>query len=316
MWCPLQWLRYEDKTTHARLHELTSAYSAFIVREQVYIRAATALFALFNVALLVVDYQRLSSTDFAPAAAVRLGVIAPCVAIVLFTYSSLYKRYSNWLVLPLVVVGGCTIAYASVARDRSYGVLCLFISYIFSFTPLPVLWSTATCVLLVIGYVVTLYSDTQLAAVGSASDTLDLVGVLVAFVLLNAVVGYLLERSLKQTVLTEYVLYSDGDALQTQHELATQLLRAMLPSAVLKQLKNGHKLIADNFDCVTVLFCEVCNFHTLTDAQRFSPDVCIRALNIIYSGFDQLIEQYRYLHKVRVLWFFSPSLVIWRLPSR
>jgi class 3 adenylate cyclase len=55
-------------------------------------------------------------------------------------------------------------------------------------------------------------------------------------------------------------------------------------------------MVADDFDEVTVLFCEICNFHSF--ASRYSPQVVIAVLNVIYSRFDSLIDKYK-VHKVR-----------------
>ena len=55
-------------------------------------------------------------------------------------------------------------------------------------------------------------------------------------------------------------------------------------------------LVADDFDQVTVVFCEICNFHAL--ASRYSAHTIISVLNVIYTAFDELMDKYR-VHKVR-----------------
>ncbi len=59
--------------------------------------------------------------------------------------------------------------------------------------------------------------------------------------------------------------------------------------------KEGSKMVADDFDEVTILFCEICNFHSF--ASRYPPSVVISVLNVIYSRFDTLIDKYK-VHKV------------------
>ena len=56
-------------------------------------------------------------------------------------------------------------------------------------------------------------------------------------------------------------------------------------------------MVADEFPEVTVLFCEICNFHSF--ASRYNAHIVISVLNIIYSKFDSLIDKYK-VHKVRV----------------
>ena len=277
-------------------------------------RPVAVVFALLNAVILAVDL----STSWVPsrllhddpstdalhtyADALRVAIIALYCLVYVFTYLPLYQSRSAWLIFPLTAVGAATLALLRLAPsdyDTNYGLLILLVTVMFNFTPVPVVWSASACSAFVLAYASLLVSDFHADHWSSAHFAqLPMLALFLAFVSINGVIGYSMERSLKLTVLTEYVLYTDSDALLKQHRLANELLHAMLPSVVLKQLKLGHKLVADHFDEVTVLFCEVHNFHILTDAQRFSPDVCIRALNIIYSRFDEMIETRKHLHKV------------------
>ncbi len=90
-------------------------------------------------------------------------------------------------------------------------------------------------------------------------------------------------------------------ALITPHPLCrapTRVFSENLECLVylLHQLMQGRKMVADDFAEVTVLFCEICNFHSF--ASRYSPRVVVSVLNVIYSKFDSLIDKYK-VHKVR-----------------
>ena len=64
-------------------------------------------------------------------------------------------------------------------------------------------------------------------------------------------------------------------------------------------------MVADDFPEVTVLFCEICNFHSF--ASRYDAHTVISVLNIIYSKFDSLIDKYK-VHKVRRAWSLRRSV--------
>lgn len=68
----------------------------------------------------------------------------------------------------------------------------------------------------------------------------------------------------------------------------------MMPLPIIKRLKAG-RAIADPFREVTILFCEI--YHFSAFAAKHTPEVVVKSLNIVFSRFDDLIDEYG-VHKV------------------
>jgi len=78
-------------------------------------------------------------------------------------------------------------------------------------------------------------------------------------------------------------------AIQSERERADQLLLNILPKPVADRLKNGQRIIVENFPDVTVLFADLVDF-TRFAAQHSPPDV-LQVLNMVFSIFDQLTDE-------------------------
>jgi hypothetical protein len=72
-----------------------------------------------------------------------------------------------------------------------------------------------------------------------SSQRFDIMGVLALFLCLNAFIGFAREKSLRQTFLSEYLLYANEQTLITQQTVSNDLLQAMLPLPVIKQVGSG-----------------------------------------------------------------------------
>ena len=84
----------------------------------------------------------------------------------------------------------------------------------------------------------------------------------------------------------------EGDALrrlQAAQDRSDQLLRNILPASVVERLRGGEAAIADHFDDVTVLFCDLVGFTALS--ARLDAAGMIDLLEGIFSGFDRLAEE-------------------------
>lgn len=79
-------------------------------------------------------------------------------------------------------------------------------------------------------------------------------------------------------------------ALKLEQEKSQQLLLNILPDAIVKQLKENDRAIAEHFDDVTILFADIVNFTPL--ASQLSPIELVDLLNHIFSRFDLLAEHY------------------------
>jgi adenylate cyclase len=83
---------------------------------------------------------------------------------------------------------------------------------------------------------------------------------------------------------------SAQEALKIQQEQSEKLLLNILPKPIAERLKLEQSTIADSFEEVSVLFADLVGFTELS--ARMSPTELVKRLNVIFSHFDQLAEQY------------------------
>jgi PAS domain S-box-containing protein len=77
--------------------------------------------------------------------------------------------------------------------------------------------------------------------------------------------------------------------IERERERADQLLLNILPKPVADRLKQGQRIIVENFPDVTVLFADLVEF-TRFAAEHSAPDV-LQVLNMVFSIFDQLTDE-------------------------
>lgn len=86
--------------------------------------------------------------------------------------------------------------------------------------------------------------------------------------------------------------------LKVERERSEKLLLNILPAPIAMRLKDGEKVIADQFDDATVLFVDIANFTPL--ASNMSPDKLVDMLNSIFSLFDSIVEKHG-LEKIKTM---------------
>jgi adenylate cyclase len=74
--------------------------------------------------------------------------------------------------------------------------------------------------------------------------------------------------------------------LKAEKERSDALLRSILPGQIVGRLNDGEVVIADRFENVTILFCDLVGFTKL--AARIAPGQLVENLNRIFSAFDTL----------------------------
>jgi class 3 adenylate cyclase len=74
--------------------------------------------------------------------------------------------------------------------------------------------------------------------------------------------------------------------LEEEKERSDTLIRNILPGQIIGRLSHGEALIADRFDNVTILFCDMVGFTKL--ASRVTPAQLVNDLNRLFSAFDAL----------------------------
>jgi ligand-binding sensor domain-containing protein/class 3 adenylate cyclase len=78
-----------------------------------------------------------------------------------------------------------------------------------------------------------------------------------------------------------------SDELAREKDRSEGLLRNILPVSIADRLKGGERSIADRFDEVSILFCDLVGFTTLS--AELTAEETVSLLNAVFSGFDALV---------------------------
>ena len=96
--------------------------------------------------------------------------------------------------------------------------------------------------------------------------------------------------SAMKNFLVELVAVSAAHKLQDLKQQSDALLASMLPPNILQRMQRGRPMNAEYYPSATVIFCEICNFDKI--CSELEPNDVVRVLNIAYSKFDELLEDY------------------------
>jgi adenylate cyclase len=86
--------------------------------------------------------------------------------------------------------------------------------------------------------------------------------------------------------------------IRAERDISDRLLLNILPQPIADRLKQGEKIIADNFSEVTVLFSDFVGFTKV--ASDISPELLVTRLNEIFSAFDELCDSHG-LEKIKMI---------------
>lgn len=78
--------------------------------------------------------------------------------------------------------------------------------------------------------------------------------------------------------------------IETEKARSEAILSTILPSPIIKRLKSSNDPIADRIENVTILFADIVGFTPA--AERMTPEKLLERLDVLFSGFDELTQQY------------------------
>lgn len=329
----LQYYRL-DKEGNASPHDMLNF--AFNVRNadrfKNALRAATAVFILVNFGFVAYDIGRFGTDNstFLTVLLIRLGGILPAaIAIMALTFTQWYRTHS-WLLIPFIfALGALSVAYSVVGEDpgpfaqrhwretpdtfsrqpppsfpTGYGTLALLITVTFSFTPLHFWVSFTLSALWVAGLGIGVALNPPPTAKSNVAVA-DIFGTLAFFLVAVAFAGRALDMQLRQSFLDEFKLRVESDMTAVEQKRSAELLNSMLPRSIQRKLRRmssrGGTSIADSYKHVTVLFCEIYKFASWCQGKR--PETVVQVLNIVYSHFDDLLDNFSpgAVHKVETV---------------
>jgi len=85
---------------------------------------------------------------------------------------------------------------------------------------------------------------------------------------------------------------------EAEFQRAEDLLHNILPVTVANRLKSHGEVIADDYECATVMFADIVDFTKIASDLR--ADQVVTLLNEVFSKFDELVEKY-YLEKIKTI---------------
>ena len=125
-------------------------------------------------------------------------------------------------------------------------------------------------------------------------EVVVVVVVILVVVPLNLASSFFMASSLKTYV---SCVQQNTEAIEEEKKKTEKIVHEILPKSIALQLKSGNKMVAEEFDSVSILFSDIANFGDLTETG--TPFTIVNILNDIYSFIDSLIVSYD-VYKVSV----------------
>lgn len=217
---------------------------------------------------------------------VRSLMLIVVIATVIFTYSQKYQQRPQLLGIAELAGGIGLVIYIVVGRDPNFGLLAVYIVYMYNFIPVEYLVTTAVSVTIMIIFTISMIVRCTSNVMIFAPDF----SYLVLFTLSQCISSYHQEYFWRMSYLQQEILRQQQKSLAEEEKVADMLINSMLPRQAVDILKAGMPLKAQKYSSVTVLFCELVDFWEI--AANFSTREVLSILNTLYSAFDVLTDQF------------------------
>jgi class 3 adenylate cyclase len=257
--------------------------------------------------------DRLDDTQFHLVIGCKLGVMAPVgLLMIWYTHSRYYVTHTRYLgyVLFLLGVSVCLwgqtrYSTAQVDKDIRASFYVMFILYTFCFTPCRQLVAAVINFMMIVAFAVL----TSIEPTNRSEDSFTYVTLLTLSYLVVGYTSWVQETLLMNHHLQRALFELQNKLLILQQKQSATLLDSMLPVELMEEMKangsfaddgsiNQTTSVAKDFADVTVIFCMISKFDQL--ASQLTPELIVTVLNIIYTNFDNMIEDHK-VYKVETV---------------
>eukprot|EP00753_Platysulcus_tardus_P007432 PLAT152.12.p1 GENE.PLAT152.12~~PLAT152.12.p1 ORF type:complete len:1162 (-),score=697.22 PLAT152.12:11-3496(-) len=226
---------------------------------------------------------------------IRYGVVVPLLIVLLLLtwYQRAFgTRAAAFSVVTLAAVGGALVTTSAYSDNPGWGLLALFISYLYNFSILSFATRAAVGGLLVCAYciAVPLYQPAFSSLALHATY-------LVVFWVGQGFPVYYRDVYMRVAHFRQRRLLEQRNVLEEEEKVRTELLEKLLPPVVVERLKN-RELVADTFESVTIIFTDMVGFTSYS--SRIKPRQLVKFLNFMYSQFDEIAARYG-IYKVETI---------------
>lgn len=295
---------------------------------QAYLTQRSVLYLRYSFSVLLPVYMILGFTDETDSDAqretrniqhaLRYSAALAGWLFVWFTFSARFPRWMQTTLVSLLMVGGTCIvlsyglygADADVRAQENYMVsfvpvlgVMSYHAFVCNFARLRFVYAVPVSIYIFVFYISMAAMQTRDGIDGEETgkeELLEVIFTLLVAEIIGLCSSYFFEYYLRRDYLMRRML-------QDEQAQSQELLARMLPDSVIPMLKEGHRLIAEECESVTVLFCQVMGL----DKAKSAPEM-IDALDRVFGDFDRLCDKHG-LYKVETIG--SVFMVVGGLPE-
>lgn len=231
---------------------------------------------------------------------IRFALVIPALfAVLIFSFHPVFPRILQPMMMLVVFIDASGIlgmivleSHGELGYQTYYAGLMLVIMAAHSLYRLRFFHATLSTLIIVAGYelIACLHQKLLASPQGSAvfiSNNFFFLSSLI----LGMAASYFLEVFLRR-------VYAQRIRLAQEQEKSERLLLNILPRETAAALKEQEGVIADHYECASILFADVADFTSMSD--RLKPHEIVELLNGLFSHFDDLAERHD-LEKIKTI---------------
>jgi class 3 adenylate cyclase len=285
-------LKFKDKATERDFSKFYNLETRFFIRS-----------GLINASLVwitgIVLFYVLYNDKFLALTLPILLFILPLKLFIIFTtYSDRFLNHQQWMTAVANSSAGLFVLYIThlIVLNNTITISFLMILVIFCFLifRLRIIFG----LIATLSYVATFQVILLTSELYSTNDAILLSFIIWVTEGVVVVVALIIEYSMRTIFQKNRIIEENRKKLLLEKEISERLLLNILPIPIARRLRNNEENIADNFECVTVLFADIVGFTDLSN--KVAPQELVKILNNVFSKFDDLVDKYG-LEKIKTI---------------